>query len=382
MRFEFTEEEEMLRNQIRRLTREKIAPLSNAVAEEEESREIALQIIRLLGDRGFCGLYVPQEFGGAGISSVGICIVREELSKVSHLADVLYAELGLATYGITLKGRGEQKRTYLPRVAKGDLLGSFSLTEPDAGSDVAAIQTRAKKNGDSYILNGEKTFASVAGLADLYLLFAKTDPEKGRKGISAFLVEAGTKGAEISEMGMMAGGPEYTIRLDDCHLPLNSLVGEEGDGWDIAFGTLDVFRATVGAAMLGVAQAALEEAFDYARKRVAFGRPIGSFQAIQFKLADMATEIEASRWLIYRAAHLKDEGKLSRTIKYASMAKLFTTEMAWRVADEAVQIHGGSGVTKGVKVERLLREARLARIYEGTSEIQRLTIYRELERGF
>ncbi|MFH1757179.1 MAG: acyl-CoA dehydrogenase family protein, partial [Pseudomonadota bacterium] len=382
MRFEFTEEEEMLRNQIRRLTREKIAPLSNAVAEEEESREIALQIIRLLGDQGFCGLYVPQEFGGAGISSVGICIVREELSRVSHLADLLFAELGLATFGITLEGSEEQKRSYLPRVAGGEILGSFSLTEPNAGSDVAALQARAKRDGDSYLLSGEKAFASVAGLADLCLIFAKTDMEKGRKGISAFLVEAGTPGVEIRPMKMMAGSPEYSVYLNDCRLPASNRLGKEGAGWDIAFGTLDTFRVTVGAAMLGVAGAAFEEAFSYARKRVAFGRPIAEFQAIQLKLANMATEIEAARWLVYRAAHLKDEGKVSRTIKYASMAKLFATEMAWRVADEAVQIHGGSGVTKGVKVEQLLREARLPRIYEGTSEIQRLTIYREMERGF
>lgn len=210
----------------------------------------------------------------------------------------------------------------------------------------------------------------------------KTDPEKGRKGISAFVVEAGTPGVEIGKMDMMGGCPEYNINLDDCHLPQTSLLGKEGDGWNIAFGSLDVFRVTVGAAHLGEAQAALEEVFDYAHKRVAFGRPIGDFQATQFKMADMATEIEAARWLVYRAAHLKDEGKLPRTIKFASMAKLFATEMAWRVADEAVQNHGGSGGTKGVKVERLLREARLARIYEGTSEIQRLTIFRELERGF
>jgi len=382
MKFEFTAEEEMLRDQVKRLAREKIAPFSAVAREEEESQEIADQIIQALGGQGFCGLYVPEPYGGLGIKSVGICIVREELSKVSHLADVLYAELGLATYGITLQGSEEQKRRFLPRVAKGEMLGSFALTEPNAGSDVAAIQARAQKEGDFYILKGEKVFATAAGIADLYLIFAKTDPAKGRKGISAFLVEAGTAGVDIGTIEMMGGPPEYTITLNGCRLPSTSLLGKEGDGWNIAFGTLDTFRVTVGAALLGVAQAAFEEALDYAHKRVAFGRPIKDFQAIQFKLADMATKIEAARWLVYRAAHLKDEGKLSRTIKYASMAKLFATEMAWLVADEAVQIHGGSGVTKGVKVERLLREARLARIYEGTSEIQRLTIFRELEKGF
>jgi alkylation response protein AidB-like acyl-CoA dehydrogenase len=366
---------------VRRLAREKIAPLS-AIGEEEESLEIAGQMIRAIGEKGLCALFVPAGYGGVGVKAVNICIVREELSKVSNQADMLYAELGIATYGISLEGSEEQRRKYLPRVAKGEMLASFALTEPNAGSDVAGIEARARKENDHYILNGEKAFASVAGLADLYLIFAKTDPEKGRKGISTFAVEAGTPGVAIGRMPIMAGLPEYTITLNDCRLPQGSLVGEEGDGWKIAFGTLDTFRVTVGAAFLGLAQAAFEEAFNFAQKRVAFGQPIASFQTTQFKLADMATEIEAARWLVYRAAYLRDEGKLSRSIKYASMAKLFATEVAWRVADEAVQIHGGLGVTKGVKVERLLREARLARIYEGTSEIQRLTIYRELERGY
>ena len=378
---EFTEEEEMLREQVRRLAREKIAPLS-AIGEEEESREIAGQMIRAIGEQGLCTLFVPVGYGGVGVKALNVCIVREELSKVSSQADMLYSELGIATYGISLEGSEEQRKKYLPRVAKGEMLASFALTEPNAGSDVAGIEATARKVNDHYILNGEKAFASVAGLADLYIIFAKTDPEKGRKGISAFAVETGTPGVAIGRMPIMAGLPEYNITLNECRLPRVSLVGEEGDGWKIAFGTLDTFRVTVGAAFLGLAQAAFEEAFNYAQKRVAFGQSIASFQTTQFKLADMATEIEAARWLVYRAAYLRDEGKLPRSIKYASMAKLFATEVAWRVADEAVQIHGGWGVTKGVKVERLLREARLPRIYEGTSEIQRMTIYRELERGY
>lgn len=381
MRFEFTEEEEMFRTQVIRLAREKIAPLS-AQGEEEESRERAYQMMKAMGEQGLCAVLVPEEYGGAGVQAVKICIVREELSKVSSQADTLFAELGIGTYGIALKGSGAQKRKYLPQVARGEVLATFSLTEPNVGSDVAAIEAQARKEGDTYVLKGEKAFASVAGLASFYLIFAKTDPKKGREGISAFVVEAGTPGVEIGRMPVLAGIPEYTITLSDCRLPKGNLVGEEGDGWRIAFGTLDIFRVTVGAAMLGLAQAAFEEALAYARKRVAFRQPIASFQATQFKLADMATEIEAARWLVYRAAYLRDEHKIPRTIKYASMAKLFATEVAWRVADEAVQIHGGWGVTKGVKVERLLRESRLPRIYEGTSEIQRLTIFRELERGY
>ena len=209
MRLEFTEEEEMLREQVRRLAREKVAPLS-AMGEEEESREIAGQMIRAIGEQGLCALLVPGEYGGVGVKAVNVCIVREELSKVSSQADMLYAELGIATYGIGLEGSEEQKKEYLPRVAKGEILGSFALTEPNAGSDVAGIEARAKKENHHYILNGEKAFASVAGLADLYLIFAKTDPEMGRKGISAFAVEAGIPGVKIDRMPMMAGLPEYT----------------------------------------------------------------------------------------------------------------------------------------------------------------------------
>jgi hypothetical protein len=399
MRFEFTEEEIMLRDQIKRLTREKIAPLSEQ-GEEIESAEIARAMIKAIGEQGACGLLVPEEHGGVGVSAVGACIVREELSKVSSQADLLFAELGLASYGMTIAGSPLQKEKYLTRVARGEVLGSFALTEPNAGSDVAAISTRARKDGDHYVLNGEKVYASVAGLADFYLILAKTDPAKGRKGISAFVVDAGTQGVHINKMEMMAGIPEYSITLDDCRVPAGQLVGTEGDGWNIIFATLGTFRVTVGAAMLGLAQAAYEEAMKYAMHREAFGKPLSAFQATQFKLADMAVEIEAARWLIYRAAHLRDEGSRFKNdtpglatadslksfdhshIKYVSMAKLFATEMACRVVDQAVQIHGGSGVTKGVKIERLYREARLPRIYEGTSEIQRLTIFRELAKEF
>ena len=276
MRFEFTEEEIMLRDQIKRLTREKIAPLSEQ-GEEIESAEIARPMIRAIGEQGACGLLVPEEYGGVGVSAVGVCIVREELSKVSSQADLLFAELGLASYGITIAGSPLQKEKYLTRVAKGEVLGSFALTEPNAGSDVAAISTRARKDGDHYVLNGEKVYASVAGLADFYLILAKTDPAKGRKGISAFVVDAGTQGVHINKMEMMAGIPEYSITLEDCKVPVGQLVGTEGDGWNIIFATLGTFRVTVGAAMLGLAQAAYEEAMKYAMHREAFGKPLICF---------------------------------------------------------------------------------------------------------
>jgi alkylation response protein AidB-like acyl-CoA dehydrogenase len=381
MKFDFSEEELMLRQQVRKFAQEKVGPLM-AGHEEVESPEVVAKLTKAIGKQGLCTLFVSKEYGGTGVRSVPICIVREELAKVSPSADGMFAELGLGTFGISVAGTKEQQSKYLPMVAKGKLLATFALTEPDAGSDVSAISTIAKLIDNHYVLNGEKAFASVAGVADFYTIFAKTDPSKGRKGISAFIVERGTQGVEIGPIPMISGPPEYTIKLTNCAIPKENLIGQEGDGWAISLGTLNVFRTTVGAAALGMAEAAFSEAFSYAKQRIAFGQPIANFQAIQFKLADMATRIEASRWLVYHAAYLRDEGKLPRHIKYASMAKLFATETLGYVVDEAVQIHGGWGLTKGFKVEHLFREARLCRIYEGTSEIQRLTIFNEISRGY
>lgn len=376
MEFQFSEEEQMLRTRVRSLAEEKLAPLS----EDEESETIALELKRLMAEAELFKLFAPEEYGGTGIRSVCICIAREELSKVSSQADDIFAMVGLGTLGISLSGTEAQKAKHLPRVARGEVLGTFTLTEPNAGSDVAGIQAIAKLAGEYYLLNGEKVFSTCAGVADIWLVFAKTDPAQGRRGISAFIVEPnGVPGIHLDRVPIMAGPPEFSVTFSDVPVPRDNLVGMEGDGWQIALGTLNIMRVSVGAACLGIAQAAFEEALSYAQKRIAFGQPIIDFQAIQFKLADMATEIEAARWLVYRAAYLRDEG-MPRPIKYASMAKLFATEVAWRAADEAVQIHGGYGVCKGVKVERLLRAARLPRIYEGTSEIQRLTIARELMR--
>jgi len=376
MEFQFSEEEQELRTRVKSLAEGKIAPLGEA----EESETIAVELKRLMAEAELFKLFAPEAYGGTGIRSVGICIAREELSKVSNQADDIFATVGLGTLGIGLSGTEAQKTKHLPRVARGEVMASFALTEPSAGSDVAGIQTVAKLAGEYYFLNGEKIFPTCAGMADIWLVFAKTDPAKGRKGISAFILEPnGVPGIRIDRVPIMAGPPEFRVTFSDVPVPKDNLVGMEGDGWQISLGSLNIMRATVGAACLGIAQAAFEEAMSYAQKRIAFGQPIINFQAIQFKLADMATEIEAARWLVYRAAYLRDKG-MPRPIKYASMAKLFATEVAWRAADEAVQIHGAYGVCKGVKVERLLRAARLPRIYEGTSEIQRLTIARELMR--
>jgi len=378
MQFEFSEEEEMLRHQVRRLCKEKIAPLT---AEIEETKSVGKELIKLFGEQGLYSLFVPEELGGAGIKSVPICIVREELNKVSSQADMAFIYGGLGTYGITCAGNEEQKKKYLLGVLDGKWVGAFGLTEPNAGSDVGGIQTTAIREGDYYIFNGEKIFPTFADVAGFWIIFAKTDPAKGRKGISAFVVDPQTPGIELETFPMIAGLPEIRLRFTNCRVPVENLLGAEGDGWDIALGdTLNTFRVTAGAAALGLAEGALEESLNYAQNRVAFGQPIINFQAIQFKLADMATQVEAAKWMIYRAAYLRDKG-IERTIKNASMAKLFASEVAGRVTDEAIQIHGGYGLCKGVKVERFFREARMIRIYEGTSEIQRLTIGREMARG-
>lgn len=266
---------------------------------------------------------------------------------------------------------------------EGKWIGAFALTEPNAGSDVVGIQTTAKLENQHYVINGEKIFTTLADVAGFWIVFAKTDLSRGRKGISCFIVEPQTAGIEISKFAVTSGLPEIAIKFSDCKIAKENLVGNEGDGWDIALGaTLNITRVSVGAAALGMAETAFEEAFGYAQKRLAFGQPIVNFQAIQFKLADMATQIEAARWLVYRAAYLRDKYPSRRTAKEVSMAKLFATEAAWQVCDEAVQIFGGYGVSKEFKVERLLREVRMTRIYEGTSEIQKLTITRELIKGY
>jgi len=375
MIIEFSPEEEMLREQVRKFAKEKVLPLT---AKVEEIENVGPQLVKLIGEQGLYSMFVPEEYGGVGVKVVNICICREELCKVSGQADLAFTYGGLGTYGITYAGNEHQKRKYLTKVVKGEMVGAFALTEPCAGSDVAAMRTTARREGDYYVLNGEKIFITFSDVAKFWLTFAKTDPSKGRKGISMFIVDVPTLGVEMKRFPILAGLPEINLVFTDCKVPKENLVGKEGDGWDIALGaTLNTFRITVGAAALGMAEAAFEEAYHYAQKREAFGQPIGHFQAIQFKLADMATEIEAARWLVYRAAYLRDKGA-PRLLKMASMAKLFASEVAWRVTDEAVQIHGGYGLCKEFKVERLFREARMVRIYEGTSEIQRLTIAREL----
>ena len=307
-----------------------------------------------------------------------LCIIREHLSYESGLADLMFAMQGLGSFPITLAGSGELKQRYLPAVRAGESIAAFAITEPDAGSDVSAIKTSARRDGEEYVLNGEKTFISNAGLADFYTVFAKTDPERGHKGMSAFVVEKNAPGFSVKEkLELIAPHPIGRLAFEDCRIPASSLIGSEGDGFKIAMATLDTFRPTVGAAAAGLAWRALDEAISYAKWRVQFGRPIAEFQSTRMKLAEMATEMDAARLLIYRAAWKRDTGE-GRVSLESAMAKLYATEAAQRIIDAAVQIHGGTGVLRGSTVEKLYREVRALRIYEGTSEIQKLVIASQL----
>ena len=374
MDFRFTEEEEMLRTKVRKFAEEKLEPMA---AEVDEMDEVSWEVARLLKQQGLFTLLAPEEYGGVGLKAVPICIVREELSRVCLHADLLFAETGLCTVPISTFGNEEQKRKYLPPFITGEHVGSLAITEPNAGSDVANMQTTAVLDGDAYVLNGNKCFASVGHFAQTYVTFAKTDPAQGSRGISAFIVEKGTPGFEGKQMKLMGPHPIAELTFTDCRVPKENLLGEPGRGMRVALGTLDFMRKSVGAAVVGMAQRAYEEAVKYAKQRIAFGQPIADFQSTQFKLADMATEIDAARLLVYRAAWMRDE-VAERVTKESSMAKLFATEVAWRVVDQAVQIHGGYGVIRGMPVERLYRAVRQPRVYEGTSEIQRIVIARHI----
>jgi alkylation response protein AidB-like acyl-CoA dehydrogenase len=378
MDFNFTPDEEELRRRVRKVAVEELAPLAPEV---DESDDVSWEVVRIMARAGLFGYIAPREYGGHGVRVTNICIVREELARACAQADTTFAMNGLGGFPIVLAGNEEQKRRYLPPLATGEKLGSFALTEPDGGSDVAAMKTVAVRDGDSYVLNGMKRFISQTGAAHTYTVFAKTDPQARSRAISAFVVEEGTPGFDTHrKLKLLAPHAIGEPLFEDCRIPSSNLLGREGDGMKIALSTLDTFRTTVAAAVMGLARAAYDEAISYAQRRFAFGQPLAEFQATQFKIADMATSIDAARLLLYRAAWLKDQGQ-DRVILEASMAKLFATEVAQRVADEAMQIHGGMGVVKGVTVERIFREVRAARIYEGTSEIQRLTIAREIFKG-
>jgi alkylation response protein AidB-like acyl-CoA dehydrogenase len=354
-------------------------PMAEARGERDE---LDWDLARALGQQGLFALLVPVAYGGSlegPFRSVTLCLVREELARTCAPAEGLFAIQGLGSYPILLAGTEAQKHRWLPALACGETVPAFALTEPDAGSDAAAIATRAERHGEHWVISGAKRFISNAPAAGLYVVFARTGPDAGTRGLSAFVVPRDAPGLTGAPMHTLAPHVIGELRFEGCRVPLDHLLGDEGAGWRIAMGTLDVFRASVGAQAVGLAQAALDLAIGHARRRTQFGQPIAHFQAIQAKLADMATELRAARLLVYSAARLKDAGAARVTLE-SSMAKLFATEMAHRVVDQAVQIHGGAGVLRGSPIERLYREVRAPRIYEGTSEIQRLIIARRLLR--
>ena len=342
--------------------------------------------IKKLGELGFLGLSVSEQYGGAGMDTVSYCIAVEEISKAcASTALVVAVQNSLVCYGIEKFGTEEQKRTFLVPLAQGKLIGAFALTEPEAGSDAAAQKTTIVRDGDEYVVNGSKNLISSGGFADVVLVFGVTDKSKGHRGISALLVEKGTPGflvgKEEDKLGIR-GSSTCGLVFEDCRVPVANRLGEEGQGFKIAMSNLDAGRISVAAQALGIAEAAYEAALEYAKTREQFGQPIANFQGIQWMLADMATRIEASRLLIYNAALAKDRAEKTgeRYSKEAAMAKLYASETASWVTDLAIQIHGGYGYIKEYPVERYYRDARITRIYEGTSEVQRMVIAHQILR--
>jgi len=338
------------------------------------------RLVRALGDGGWLRYCVPAAHGGAlpALDSRALCVARERLAYHDGLADFAFAMQGLGSGAITLAGTAAQRDRWLPSVARGEAIAAFALSEPGAGSDVAALAMRARREEDAWVLDGCKTWISNGGIADFYCVFARTGDTPGARGISAFVVPADTPGLVVAErIEVISPHPLARLEFSDCRLPLDALLGVEGDGFKLAMRTLDIFRASVAAAALGFARRAVDESVAHARSRRMFGATLADLQLTQAKVGDMAMEIDAAALLTYRAAWLRDVGQ-ARTTKEAAMAKLSATESAQRVIDAAVQLHGGLGVTHGHIVERLYRDIRALRIYEGATEVQKLIIGREL----
>ena len=334
------------------------------------------ELVLKLADGGWLDYCVANKFGGKNpsLDVRSLCLIRETLARFSGLADFVFAMQGLGSGTISLFGSAELKKKYLPDVRRGNKIAAFALTEPDAGSDAAALTTTAEQDDTSFVLNGDKTLISNGGIADYYTVFAKTGEVPGTRGISAFVIDADTAGLEINErIEVIAPHPLARIRFNQCRIPKTQQIGSGGEGFKMAMATLDIFRSTVGAAALGFARHAMHEAFNRTKSRQMFGAPMSKLQLIQSKIGEMSLDIDASSLLIYRAAWTKDKGA-EKITKEAAMAKLFATEAAQRVIDEAVQIFGGSGVVSGFPVEQLYREIRALRIYEGASEVQKLII--------
>ena len=354
-------------------------PLGGETDQQALERE-AVSLARRLGQEGFMAYAVPRLYGGIRetVQASNLCVIREELAYFAALADVMFGVQALAAQPVIIAGTEDQKKKHLPPLARGETIGAFALTESEAGSDASAISLRAKKVSSGYSLTGNKRFISNAGIAHTYIVFATTMPDAKAKGISAFIVPANAPGFTVTERTrLLSPHPIGVLDFNDCFVAQDGLLGIEGDGLKLALQTLDILHCTVAASAVGFARRALAEAITYSRRRHQFGRAIGEFQSIQFKVAEMAADLEASRLLVYEAAAAHDQRQPKFEMK-SSIAKLFATEAAQRIVDQALQIHGGNGVVAGHIMERLYRDVRALRIYEGTSEIQKLLIAREL----
>ena len=377
MNFELNETQKMIRETARQFAHDELASTAEL---RDEKEEFPYEAIKKLGELGFMGMVVPEQYGGAGLDTVSYSLAVEEISRVDASCGVIMSvNNSLVCYGINEYGTEEQKQKFLTPLAAGKKLGAFALSEPEAGSDATNQRTMAVRDGDFYVLNGIKNWITNGLNADYVLVIAATDPAKGAHGISAFIVEKGmagfTSGKKERKLGIRSSDT-VSLAFQDVRVPLGNRIGEEGSGFKFAMKTLDGGRIGIASQALGIAQASLDAAVKYAKERKAFDQPIAHLQAIQFKLADMATDIDAARLLTLQAAAMKDSGQ--RFTQHAAMAKLFASKIAVKCALEAIQIHGGYGYIREYNVERYLRDAKITEIYEGTSEIQRIVIARSL----
>ncbi|MCA6072316.1 MAG: acyl-CoA dehydrogenase family protein [Endomicrobium sp.] len=382
MNYMLSEEEKMMIETARTIAVEKMKPVRKHYDEKEE---FPWDIVKEFAQADLCGVYIPEEYGGFGKGIMGLVLVVEELCKVDGAIALSLAATALGTLPILIAGNEEQKKKYLPDIASGKKLAAFGLTETNAGSDATGMITTAVKDGDYYILNGTKCFITNGGDAETYTIFAKTNPARGARGISCFIMEKGIPGFEFGKkekkMGIKASSTRELV-FNNCRVHKDQLLGKEGHGLMIAQATLDNSRPGVAAQALGIAAGALDEAVAYARKRVQFGQAIASFQGIQHMLADMATEVEAARALLYASARMIDSGTEKRTSKESAMAKLFCSEVAMKVTTNAVQIFGGYGYSREYPVEKMMRDAKITTLYEGTSQIQKNEIALNLIKEF
>jgi len=379
MRFELSEEQIMIQQAARDFAQQELKP---GVIERDEHQKFPAEQVKKLGELGFLGMMVDPKYNGSGLDAISYVLVMEELSKIDASASVVVSvNNSLVCYGLEQYGTEAQKEKYLKPLASGEKIGAFCLSEPEAGSDATSQSTTAQDMGDYYLLNGTKNWITNGGTASTYLVIAQTHPELRHKGINAFIVEKGAEGFTIgpkeNKLGIR-GSDTHSLMFNDVKVPKENRIGEDGFGFKFAMKTLEGGRIGIAAQALGIAQGAFELATQYAKERKSFGKPIAEHQAIAFKLADMATQIEAARLLVYKAAWLKDQG-LPYT-QAGSMAKLFASKVAMDVTIEAVQVHGGYGFVKEFHVERLMRDAKITQIYEGTSEIQKMVISREVIR--